>query len=175
MPNMTDHLPDESDSLKSIERPVSFTQPELVLIHTLVRHESQDERTWRFPPTSKSLNEDIAGALLACDRYKLEEYTLLLSKGDLLVIDYWVRYDMKTPEGAKGKDILLKIFQARDEMNTGLLVGQDEEDDDSYTGAMKRASDLMIASLEKEKEVTEDATNKPDNHADPNPDSDAVT
>ena len=167
---MTDHLPDERDSSKSIARPVSFTQPELCLLHALVRHESQDEHTWKFPTTSKSLNEDIAGTLLACDRYKLEEYTLLLSEGDLLVIDYWVRWDMKTPEGAKGKDILLKIFQARDEMNTGLPVGQDEEDD-SYKTAWERAKTI----LEKEKEVTEDATNKPDDHADPNPDSDAVT
>ena len=101
-------------------RPVTFTRDELWLLHDFVRHELPDSRQWRFPPASEELNEEIALALDACETHELSEYTLLLSKGDMLVMDFFIRRDHRTPEGASGKQMLLKIFRARSEMSTAL-------------------------------------------------------
>jgi hypothetical protein len=60
----------------------------------------------------------------------MDEYTLLLSKGDMLVIDFFVRRDHRTPEGASGKQILLKIFHARSELS--LEMPQHDGDDLAY-------------------------------------------
>ena len=93
--------------------PVVFSLPELWLLHDFVRHEIPDARSWRYPPASEDLNEEIAMALESCETHDLEEYTLMLSRGDLFVIDSFVRRDHKTPEGASGKQLLLKVFRAR--------------------------------------------------------------
>lgn len=104
-----------------IERkPVTFTRDELWLLHDFVRHELPDSRQWRFPPASEELNEEIIMALDACEAHELTEYTLLLSKGDMLVIDFFIRRDHRTPEGASGKQLLLKVFRARTELSSSL-------------------------------------------------------
>jgi hypothetical protein len=108
-------------------KPVIFTRDELWLLHDFVRHELPDSRQWRFPPASEELNEDIALALDACETHELSEYTLLLSKGDMLVMDFFIRRDHRTPEGASGKQMLLKIFRARREMSSE-LPGHDGND-----------------------------------------------
>jgi hypothetical protein len=101
-------------------KPVTFTRDELWLLHDFVRHELPDARQWRFPPASEELNEEIALALDACETHELSEYTLLLSKGDMLVMDFFIRRDHRTPEGASGKQMLLKIFRARAELSANL-------------------------------------------------------
>ncbi len=101
-------------------RPVTFSRNELWMLHDFVRHELPESRHWRFPPASEELNEEIALALDACETHKLDEYTLLLSKGDMLVIDFFVRRDHRTPEGGSGKQLLLKVFRARSELSSAL-------------------------------------------------------
>ena len=93
--------------------PVIFTAAELWMLHSFVRHEDAKQDDWKFPPVSFDLNEQIAQALLNCHRHGWTEATLLLTLHSCLVIDYWVRADFKTPEGATGIAILLKVFAAR--------------------------------------------------------------
>ena len=125
--------------MADIERtPVTFSASELWLLHDFVRHEIPESKAWRYPPACEDLNEEIATALDCCESHNLAEYTMLLSKGDLLTIDYFVRRDHKTPEGASGKRILLKVFRARRELISG-LPGH-EGDDRTYREVMEHAS-----------------------------------
>lgn len=103
-------------------RPVTFTLAELWLLHDFVRHECPEMERWRFPPADLELNEEIALAIEACVSDGLEEYTLDLTRHQLLVIDYLIRHDYKTGQLAKERDILHKVFQARREM-AGLKTG----------------------------------------------------
>jgi hypothetical protein len=108
-------------------RPVSFTLGELWLLHDFIRHEMPDANAWRYPPASRDLNEQIVFALEACESCKFDEYSLLLSKADILAIDFFVRRDHKTPEGASGKSILLKTFRARKEMAMEMNIADIED------------------------------------------------
>lgn len=108
------------------KRPVTFTLAELWCLHDFIRHECSERDRWAFPPADLGLNEDIADAIYACETDGLSEYTLLLERGDILIIDFHIRRDTKTPEGASGKKILLKCFKARAEM--GGLIESDETD-----------------------------------------------
>jgi hypothetical protein len=108
-------------------RPVTLTVSELWLLHDFIRHEIPDANAWRYPPASRDLNEQIVFALEACESCNLEEYSLLLSKADVLAIDYFVRRDHKTPEGASGKTILLKTFRARKEMAMEMNIADVED------------------------------------------------
>lgn len=118
-------------------RPVTFTLPELWLLHSFVRHEMPQQDLWRQPPADEALNEQIALAIDACETLGLNSYTLLLTQQQLLVIDYLIRYDYKTPEGARGKDILLKTFRARREM-AGDLPPAASPSIDTYKDAIQR-------------------------------------
>ena len=73
----------------------------------------------------------------------------------MLVIDYHIRAAHKTPEGAKGKDILLKLYRARMKLAYTYDTGENDYAD-SYKAAVK------------EKEVTEDASasDSPNENAD---------
>lgn len=120
-------------------RAVTFTLPELWLLHAFVRHEMPQQEQWQMPPADEELNEQIALAIEACENVGLDSYTLLLTRQQLLVIDYVIRYDYKTPEGARGKDILLKTFRARRELALGLPLSEGPVAD-TYTDAMRRLS-----------------------------------
>jgi hypothetical protein len=109
---------------------VLFSLPELWLLHDFVRHEIPDAKSWRYPPASEELNEEIIMALESCETHGIAEYALLLSRGDLMVIDYFVRRDHKTPEGASGKQLLLKVFRARKALASD--IPDHEGDDLSY-------------------------------------------
>ncbi len=100
--------------------PVQFSVAELWLLHNFVRHEDSKQDDWKFPPVSFDLNEQISDALLAADKYGVTDATLLLTLHSCLVIDYHIRADMKTPEGAYGVKILLKVFAARAALNGDL-------------------------------------------------------
>jgi len=131
----------EEGDLKMAEierRAVTFSLPELWLLHDFVRHEIPEAKSWRYPPASEDLNEEIALAIEACETHELTDYTLLLSKGDLLVIDYFVRRDHKTPEGAAGKKVLLKVFRARKEMMSEMPAH--DGDDRTYREVTRHAA-----------------------------------
>jgi hypothetical protein len=118
---------------------VVFSLPELWLLHDFVRHEIPDAKSWRYPPASEELNEEITMAIESCETHGLPEFTLLLSRGDLLVIDYLVRRDHKTPEGANGKMVLLKVFRARKALASD--IPDHEGDDLAYMEVSHGAAD----------------------------------
>ena len=92
----------------------------------------------------------------------MTEQTLLLSYAELLLIDAGVRRGMKTPEGAKGSDILLKTFAARAKLSAGFLdlwPTVSEENDVSYSDA-----------LAQKEEVNQDAVSDDDPDTDEDPD-----
>lgn len=103
------------------EVPVTFTVDELWLLHYVIRHECPRMEDWESPPASPSLNKQLRLAILACETDQLREYTLQLSRRDLDVIDYNVKMDMQTP-AASGRNILLKVFRATFELETGLRL-----------------------------------------------------
>ena len=105
------------------EYPVVFSIAELWLLDATCRHEMSGQEQWKFPPASKELTIEIALAINACVEGKLDEFTLLLSTGDLLVIDYNIRQGHKNMEGARGQDILLKVFHALSQLALGYEVG----------------------------------------------------
>jgi len=85
--------------------PVTFSLAELWLLDDLLLCD--------FGRDQVDLNEQVALAINACETHHLDSYTLLLNHAQLLAIDMDVRRDARTPEGATGKDILLKSFAAR--------------------------------------------------------------
>ena len=107
--------------------PVLFSIAELWLLDACVRHEIDGQDRWKFPPASKELTIEIALAINACVENKLDSYTLLLSTGDLLVLDYNIRQGHKNMEGARGQDILLKVFHALSKLALGYKVGGDDQ------------------------------------------------
>ena len=143
-----------------MEVPIVFSLFELWMLTDFVRADIPDREKWSYPPASKELNTEIALAIASCEENGLDEYTLLLSEGDMLVIDYNVRAAHKTPEGAKGKDILLKLYRARaklEEDSLGFKTNADT-DDKTYKSAVK------------EKEVTDaSASDSPDEDTDEDP------
>ncbi len=103
-------------------RSIEFTLQELWLLHDVIRHNEDGVPKKKWPKVSTELNSEIALAILACKDSDLKIYTLMLTQGDILVMDANVRRDMKTPEGAKGVEILLKLFKARFELIYGPLA-----------------------------------------------------
>ena len=150
------------------ESSIEFTINELWLLNSFVRHDEDAINKKRWPVVSTELNEQIALAIVACEDSGLEGYTLLLTKGDLLLIDYHIRCDTKTPEGAKGKEILLKIYRARRDMLLGPLA--DDTEEESYKEAMKRIVEEKAEKAKKRrkrrKEVS-DANTDTDTNDDP--------
>jgi hypothetical protein len=131
-------------------RPVTFNLAELWLLNAMVRHDISQYNEWKYPPASLQLAVSVAEAIHTCEEYKVPEYTLLLSKGDLLVIDYNIQADMKTPEGAQGRLILLKVFKAISELDDTLPASL--ERDETYNQAVKRSG----------KELKDASSDKPD-------------
>ena len=117
-------------------RPVEFTLAELWMLNDVIRHNEDGISKKAWPSVSTQLNGEIALAILACEDSSLKTYTLMLTKGDMLVMDANVRRDMKTPEGAKGKEILLKLFKARYELIYGATAEGGE--DLTYRQALDR-------------------------------------
>ncbi len=146
------------------ECPVSFSIAELWLLDACVRHEIDGQDRWKFPPASKELTIEIALAINACVEGKLNEYTLLLSTGDLLVLDYNIRQGHKNMEGARGQDILLKVFHALSQLALGYEIGGDDQ-------AYKDAT----AEKEKEEGKEESDANSTKSGTNENTDEDAGT
>ncbi len=137
---------------------IQFTEAELWMLHAFVRHDRERINKDRYPIVSTELNEQIVFALLACANSGIKEYTLLLTLGHILLLDWCIRDDMKSPAGANGKEMLLKIFQAR----TDLVYGPtSEHQDNDYKTAISQTT---------VRELKEEDHAKPDNG--PNEDSD---
>ncbi len=142
--------------------PVSFSIAELWLLGENIRHEMSDQERWKFPPASKELTVEIALAINACVEGKLKEYTLLLSTGDLLVIDYNIRQGHKNMEGARGQDILLKVFHALSQLALGYEVGGNNQTYKDATAEEKK---------EGKEEANADTSTGSDKDADTNEDA----
>ena len=142
----------------------TFSIAELWLLDSCVRHEIDGQDRWKFPPASKELTIEIALAINACVEGKLDEYTLLLSTGDLLVIDYNIRQGHKNMEGARGQDILLKVFHALSQLALGYEVGGTDQ---TYKDA--------IVEEEKEGKEESDATTESGSDEDANTNQNAGT
>lgn len=96
---------------------LNLTLDELWLLQRVVRHEVNGMREMAFPWYSLALNDAIAEAIIMCEDERQVEAHLLVSRGDLLVIDALVPVDAKTPGGQLlGKSVLLKSFRARREL-----------------------------------------------------------
>ena len=145
-------------------RPVAFTLAELWMLADVIRHDEDAICKKKWPTVSTQLNGEIALAILACEDSSLETYTLVLTKGDILVMDANVRRDMKTPEGAAGKAILLKLFKARYELIYGAIAEGGE--DLTYRQALDRKN------FEPKEVPDAEPSDSPDN--DPDQDSVAV-
>lgn len=118
---------------------VTFTLPELWLLADHIRHEVGEVERWAFPPASLELNDQIAGAIAACEQFHWKEYKLNLSRHDLLVIDYNVRTGMvDATKTANGKAILLKTYMARWDMSLDWETA--DAGDITYKEAKERAN-----------------------------------
>ena len=110
--------------------PVTFTADELWLLQGVVRHEMPQGDTWKFPPASVDLNDQIADVLIACIDAGLREATLSLTRGDLLLLDFVVPQSATSPIGTKlGREILLKSFRARRALSGDELPNAAEPED----------------------------------------------
>lgn len=109
---------------------VAFSRDELWLLRSVIRHEQQGIETWKFPPASRDLNARIAEALLFCEDQREPQAMLELSLGDTFAIDYCVPQEAKDVNSVPlGKNILLKAFRARAEIEAGPLAMADEPED----------------------------------------------
>lgn len=96
---------------------LNLTLDELWLLQRVVRHEIPGQREMAFPWCSVALNDGIAEAIIMCEDERQTEAHLVVSRGDLLLIDAVVPADAKTPGGQLlGKSVLLKSFRARREL-----------------------------------------------------------
>ncbi len=140
-----------------------FSIAELWLIDACVRHEVADQERWKYPPASKELTVEIALAINACVEGDLKEYTLLLSERDLLVLDYNIRQGHKNMEGAKGQDILLKVFHALSQLALGYEIGGTDQTYKSATEERKEDSDNAPtkSSSDEDANADEDTDPKP--------------
>lgn len=110
--------------------PVTFTLDELWFLQSLVRHEIPQPPEWKFPPASLDLNDAIADAIVSSTQQGLKEFTLLLSRGDLLVLDAVVPNSYKDAAGKNvGKDMLLRTFIGRRRLSEGIESTAVEPDD----------------------------------------------
>ena len=118
---------------------VIFTHAELWMLLSFIkpatRHIGFESEGAQAMPGSTRLNDEIADALVACEDSGLSEYALELTRDDLLLISYLIDASCKTPEGASGKQILLKTFRARQE-NAGLILSV--ESDMAYNEATRK-------------------------------------
>lgn len=146
--------------------PVTFSVEELWLLQDAIRHEApNEEEEWKRPPTSLSLNTDIAYALVACHKHSLSEYTLMLSAGDCLAIDWTMAQDAKTPEGGDGRIILLKSFEARRRLD-----GLDDEEEMDLSSTDYSYQEVKNAYQESNKKNNQDISRRPNKartHTDP--------
>ena len=139
---------------------IQFTEAELWMLQAFVRHDRERNNKDRYPIVSTELNQQIVFALLACANSSITEYNLLLSEADLLLLDWCIRDDMKSPAGANGKEILLKVFQARSDLIYGPT--SEHQDIDYKTAISQKA--VQAVEEEDHAEPDNDADEDADDH-----------
>ena len=93
---------------------IEFSIAELWLLQGVIRHELAAQGTWKFPPASIELNDQVAAAILRCYDHDVPTAFLELTRGDTLAIDFLVPNTAKDQSGVMiGKAVLLKSFKAR--------------------------------------------------------------
>lgn len=98
-----------------------FTQEELWLLQSSIRHEVPQHDQWHTAPASPELNDQVADSILRCEELALSEAALMLTWDDCLAIDYCVPQAAKSASGLPiGKSVLLKSYKARKEIREGL-------------------------------------------------------
>jgi hypothetical protein len=116
-----------------------FTCEELWLLQSVIRHEVAQQEQWKFPPASLELNDMVAESLLRCEEFGIDEAALLLNMEQALVIDYCVPQSAKSPSGVPiGKNILLKSFMVRREIEQGLSATAEEPGSPSASEVQER-------------------------------------
>jgi len=109
-------------------RPVAFSVDELWLLQSVIRHELAAAWAGSWPPANINLNDQIAEALVMCERFGVDSAILQLSRGDLYAIDYCVPAAAKDANGRPiGRIILLKSFEARQPEWGGEAYDEGEE------------------------------------------------
>ncbi|HMS58232.1 MAG TPA: hypothetical protein PKA49_05200 [Tepidiformaceae bacterium] len=104
-----------------------FTDEELWLLQSVIRHEAAQHDQWRVPPADMGLNDQVAESILRCEELGLCEAALILTYEDCLVIDYCVPQSAKAASGvAIGKQVLMKSFRARRAIQGGDLITTEE-------------------------------------------------
>jgi len=105
-----------------------FTLDELWLIHAVIRHEAPGQKEMKFPYSNLDLNDLLAETILRCEEQGLKDAALTLTRGDCLAIDATVSVGMKDQYGKPiGKNILLKVFKARDMLSGGIVAMEANE------------------------------------------------
>jgi len=116
-----------------------FTCEELWLLQSVIRHEVAQQEQWKYPPASLDLNEQVAESLLRCETLGIDEAALLLTMEQALVIDYCVPQSAKSPSGVPiGKNILMKSFAVRKEIEEGHSVTAEEPGTPSASEVQER-------------------------------------
>lgn len=124
---------------RALTVPVTFTLDELWFLQSLVRHELPQPPEWKFPPASLELNDQVADVLLSCTDYDLKEGTLVLTRGDLLLLDYVVPQAATNSAGKNiGRPILLKTYRARRLLAEGSMGTASEPDDTAASTRLER-------------------------------------
>jgi hypothetical protein len=108
---------------------IEFSIQELWLIRAVVRHESSPAWQGKWPTYNLELNDQVAEAILLCTDEKQDGASLMVTQGDLYLLDAMVPQDAKDAAGKPiGKDILLKTFRARRELSGGERATAEDPD-----------------------------------------------
>lgn len=104
-----------------------FTLEELWLLQSVIRHEMAQMESWKAPPVSLALNDQVAEALLFCHENNVGEAAILLTRADCLAIDFCVPQNAKSPVGVPtGRQVLLKSYHARADLDRPWRAAEEE-------------------------------------------------
>ena len=93
---------------------IDLTLEELWLMHSVIRHDIARSVDWSFPPSSISLSDKIAEAILFCEEFGETQAALQVTRHDCLIIDACVPDNAKSVDGwSIGRSIQIIQFAAR--------------------------------------------------------------
>lgn len=120
-----------------------FTQEELWLLQSAIRHEVPQHDQWHTPPASPELNDLVAESILRCEELALSEAALQLSWDDCVVIDYCVPQAAKSASGLPiGKSVLLKSYRVRKAIREGSELTAEEPGSPSSSEVRERLRNI---------------------------------
>ena len=140
---------------------IVFTINELWLLHACVKHEQSPRWDGHWPITSLDLNDQIAEAIILCEDQKAPDAALMLTRGDLLLLDHNVPQEAQDAAGTRiGKSILLKTFRGRNTLNgvpEGKAKGQELTKDEIYIKTQEWKA-LPVAEVDPEVTVVDSSS-----------------